>query len=99
MFRMYYLTFHGKFRGTHDQEHHLHESPASMTIPLWVLAVLSVVGGFIGFPHAVGHAIHFPHALDHFLEGPVLVAVGDMSVTGGVINLYEALKLAENWKK
>jgi NADH-quinone oxidoreductase subunit L len=53
MFRLYYLTFHGKFRGTHDQEHHLHESPKSMTIPLVVLAVLSVVGGFIGLPHAI----------------------------------------------
>jgi len=50
MFRLYYLTFHGKFRGTHEQEHHLHESPKSMTIPLIVLAVLSVVGGFIGIP-------------------------------------------------
>lgn len=31
MFRLYYLTFHGKFRGTHEQEHHLHESPKAMT--------------------------------------------------------------------
>ncbi|MDO8992682.1 MAG: NADH-quinone oxidoreductase subunit L, partial [Daejeonella sp.] len=37
MFRMMYLTFNGKFRGTSDQEHHLHESPASMTVPLIVL--------------------------------------------------------------
>jgi NADH-quinone oxidoreductase subunit L len=94
MFRMYYLTFHGKFRGTHDQEHHLHESPASMTIPLWVLAVLSVVGGFIGFPHALGHTIHFPHALDHFLEGPVLVAVGDMTVTVEIILALATMGIA-----
>jgi NADH-quinone oxidoreductase subunit L len=94
MFRMYYLTFHGKFRGTHDQEHHLHESPASMTLPLWVLAVMSVVGGFIGFPHALGHAIHFPHALDHFLEGPVLVAVGDMSVTVEIILALATMGIA-----
>jgi len=50
MFRMLYLTFYGKFRGTHEQEHHLHESPPSMTIPLIVLAILSTVGGFLGFP-------------------------------------------------
>jgi NADH-quinone oxidoreductase subunit L len=50
MFRLYATTFLGKFRGTHDQEHHLHESPAAMTIPLIVLAILSVVGGFIGIP-------------------------------------------------
>ncbi len=38
MFRAVYLTFHGKFRGTHEQEHHLHESPPVMTVPLMVLA-------------------------------------------------------------
>ncbi len=50
MFRLLILTFYGKFRGTHEQEHHLHESPAAMTIPLVVLAVLSVVGGFVELP-------------------------------------------------
>ena len=47
MSRVYFLTFWGKFRGTHEQEHHLHESPLSMTLPLMVLAVLSVVGGYL----------------------------------------------------
>ena len=55
MFRLYYLTFHGEFRGTEDQKHHLHESPASMTLPLIVLAILSVIGGFINLPHFIGH--------------------------------------------
>ena len=55
MFRMYYLTFHGEFRGTEEQKHHVHESPSNMTIPLIVLAVLSVVGGFINLPHFIGH--------------------------------------------
>lgn len=54
MFRMLYLTFYGKFRGTSEQEHHLHESPKTMTIPLMVLAVLSVVGGFINVPEILG---------------------------------------------
>ncbi|GAA4924794.1 NADH-quinone oxidoreductase subunit L [Mucilaginibacter defluvii] len=54
MFRMMFLTFYGKFRGTHEQEHHLHESPATMTIPLIVLAILSIVGGFIGVPEVLG---------------------------------------------
>ncbi len=65
MFRLYTLTFLGKFRGTHDQEHHLHESPAAMTIPLIVLAVLSVVGGFIGIPEAFAENKHW---LEHFLS-------------------------------
>ena len=50
MFRLLFITFTGKFRGTHEQEHHLHESPASMTIPLVILAVLSIVGGLVGIP-------------------------------------------------
>ncbi len=54
MFRMLFLTFFGKFRGTHEQEHHIHESPLSMTIPLIILAILSVIGGFIGIPHVLG---------------------------------------------
>jgi len=52
MFRMLFLTFYGKFRGTHEQEHHLHESPPSMTIPLIVLAILSFKGGLINLPES-----------------------------------------------
>lgn len=50
MFRLFFLTFYGKFRGTHDQEHHLHESPKTMTFPLVVLALCSVFAGVIGLP-------------------------------------------------
>lgn len=55
MFRLLFITFSGKFRGTQEQEHHLHESPAAMTIPLIILAVLSIVGGFVGVPEALLH--------------------------------------------
>ncbi|HEY8898707.1 MAG TPA: NADH-quinone oxidoreductase subunit L, partial [Niastella sp.] len=48
MFRLYFLTFTGTFRGTHEQEHHLHESPAAMTLPLIILAILAVIGGYVG---------------------------------------------------
>lgn len=60
MFRLYATTFLGNFRGTHDQQHHLHESPAAMTIPLMVLALLSVSGGFAGVPEVLGgdHQLH-----------------------------------------
>ena len=50
MFRLLSLTFAGKFRGTDDQMHHLHESPPSMTFPLICLAILSAIGGFVGIP-------------------------------------------------
>ena len=51
MCRLLYVTFFGEFRGTAEQKHHLHESPAVMTVPLMILAVLSIVGGFLNTPH------------------------------------------------
>ncbi len=68
MFRLLFITFSGKFRGTEDQHHHLHESPAAMTIPLIVLAVLSVIGGFVGIPEVF---IHGGDKLGEFLS-PVI---------------------------
>ncbi len=64
MFRLFFVIFTGKFRGTKEQEHHLHESPSSMTLPLMVLAALSVLGGFIGMPVV----FHAPHYLNEFLS-------------------------------
>ena len=53
MFRLVTLTFFGKPR--YDDKHlHPHESPATMTIPLIILAVLSAIGGFIGIPEVFG---------------------------------------------
>jgi NADH-quinone oxidoreductase subunit L len=54
MFRLFFLTFFGEFRGTKEQQHHLHESPMSMTLPLIVLAVLAVVAGYANFPEIFG---------------------------------------------
>lgn len=54
MFRLLMLTFHGSFRGTEHQKHHLHESPIAMTLPLIILAVLSLVAGFVQLPHLFG---------------------------------------------
>lgn len=53
MFRLYFLTFNGSFRGTEEQHHHLHESPAAMTIPLIILAILSIIGGYVGLPEVM----------------------------------------------
>jgi NADH-quinone oxidoreductase subunit L len=53
MFRLYVLTFNGTFRGTEEQHHHLHESPAAMTLPLVILAILSIVGGYVGLPAVI----------------------------------------------
>ncbi len=54
MFRLILLTFFGAERLTAEARHHLHESPASMTFPLTILAVLSVVGGLVGLPAWMG---------------------------------------------
>ena len=54
MFRLLFLVFFGEFRGTEEQKHHLHESPASMTLPLVILAILAAVGGFMGAPMFTG---------------------------------------------
>ena len=54
MFRLLFLAFFGEFRGTEEQKYHLHESPASMTFPLIVLAILAAVGGFMGAPMFTG---------------------------------------------
>ena len=59
MFRLTLTTFHGSFKlpkiiqGAEGAEKYLHESPATMTIPLWSLAGLSIVGGFIGIPNFI----------------------------------------------
>lgn len=55
MFRLLFITFSGTFRGTEEQRHHLHESPSAMTIPLIVLAILSIIGGFVGIPEVFMH--------------------------------------------
>ncbi len=70
MFRLLFLTFYGKFRGTEEQKHHLHESPISMTLPLVVLAILSVVGGFLNLPHFLGEGTS--QKLAHWLH-PIYV--------------------------
>ncbi len=54
MFRLVYLTFSNDFRGTEETKKHIHESPFIMTFPLIVLAILSVIGGFMGLPAVFG---------------------------------------------
>ncbi|WP_158798604.1 NADH-quinone oxidoreductase subunit L [Pedobacter sp. L105] len=97
MFRMIFLTFFGKYRGTHHAEEHIHESPSSMTIPLIVLAVLAAIGGALGIPESLGGH----HWLSHWLA-PVIPQVAEnadsateytlmaVSVVGAVIAIIIA---------
>ena len=69
MFRMMFLTFYGQSRMTAEVEHHVHESPGSMTVPLMVLAVGSVVAGWVGIPHVLGKTLgELPNGIERFLE-------------------------------
>jgi NADH-quinone oxidoreductase subunit L len=54
MFRLLYLTFFREFRGTEEEKHHMHESPAVMTTPLIVLSVLAAFGGVLNIPVLFG---------------------------------------------
>jgi NADH-quinone oxidoreductase subunit L len=94
MSRLYFMTFWGQYRGAHGREHtdqahghhehslDPHESPLSMTGVLWVLAFLSIIGGFIGWPAALGGS--HPTAFQRWLE-PVLLPIG-----GHAFHFHEA---------
>ncbi len=64
MFRLVFLTFFGKERMDEKTRSHIHESPRSMTVPLVILAVFSVIGGFVGIPHIFGVTNQFEHWLE-----------------------------------
>jgi NADH-quinone oxidoreductase subunit L len=63
MFRLLILTFFGSPRYRENEGHHVHESPPSMLLPLVVLAVFSMVAGFVGVPPVLGGSNHIEHFL------------------------------------
>jgi NADH-quinone oxidoreductase subunit L len=64
MFRLVNMTFFGNSRVDHEVEHHIHESPSSMTVPLIILAVLATVGGWVGWPESLGGSDRFTKFLE-----------------------------------
>jgi len=74
MGRLIFLTFFGQPRMSHEVEHHIHESPKSMTGPLVILAICSVFAGYLGFPHSLGGSNRFEKFLEPVFakEAPVL---------------------------
>ena len=82
IWRLMFLTFYGESRVSHEAEHHLHESPPVMTIPLIVLAVLSLAGGWIGWPAAMGGSNHFEHWLEPVFEPAERVLAAQTAAQG-----------------
>ena len=78
MFRLMYLTFFSPSRMSHDVEHHVHESPKSMTVPLVILAICSIGAGWLGWPHSLGGSDRFEKFLEPVFarEAVVLVEEG-----------------------
>jgi NADH-quinone oxidoreductase subunit L len=74
MFRLFLMTFAGSSRVPHEVEHHIHESPRVMTVPLVILAVGAAVAGWIGWPKALGGSNRFEHFLEPVFENPTLRA-------------------------
>jgi NADH-quinone oxidoreductase subunit L len=72
MFRLFFMTFTGSERLSEEARRHLHESSPVMTVPLLVLAILSVIGGYVGLPAVFGVKAD---AIGRFLE-PVVGSVG-----------------------
>ena len=70
MFRLIFLTFHGQSRVDHEVEHHIHESPKSMLIPLVILAALSIIGGWVSWPEILGGNSRFVHFLEPVIAMP-----------------------------
>lgn len=105
MFRLYFITFRGTFRGTHEQEHHLHESPSAMTIPLIILAILSIIGGAIGVPEALGGKHELAQFLspvikiaDHHLDHTTEYILMGLSTALVLASIFTAYTLYKNYK-
>lgn len=75
MGRLYLLTFEGKSRVADKIRGHIHESPLTMTIPLMILAFLSIVGGYMGVPEFIGElaGIHESNLFDRFVSSSITI--------------------------
>ncbi len=105
MVRSYVLTFRGKERWPMAEEVHPHESPWTMTVPLWILGGLAVIGGFVGLPGVIAHGewnwMH--HWLGAAYGGPVAEPVlpahgeGFVAIEWALILLGSAIAVGGVW--
>jgi NADH-quinone oxidoreductase subunit L len=92
MFRLTFLVFYGGYRGDNRTFDHAQESPATMTVPLMILAALSVVGGWIGIPAVLGTTLfgRDVNAFHHWLA-PAIAAVPETAAEQGGAGIELAL--------
>src|SRR5581483_2357272 len=101
MYRLYYLTFHGDFRGTREEDQHIHEAPPSMTVPLWILGGLSLAGGLLGLPQVFGfHPVNLIETWLHPVVPHLANAQGIVEIPAGVeiaVTLVSTLLAVAGW--
>src|SRR6267142_2161279 len=93
MSRLFFLTFSGYCRADEHVEKHIHESPRAMTVPLMILAGLSLIGGWIGWPGALGGENRFEKFLEPILKG-VLPETGEVNIAHHALAKEISLMLA-----
>ena len=86
MFRLVFMTFFGKLRADEKIAGHVHESPKTMTTPLVLLAMLSVIGGFIGIPAIFGGGNHFEHFMHPVFEKSTQIRADALAAQGHVVH-------------
>jgi len=97
MFRLMYLTFHGRPRMSHEVEHHIHESPVSMTAPLVVLALCAIVAGWLGWPHSLGGSDRFTTFLEPVFAGEARVLQEEGRTSQLVAGVEEEKNTSTEW--
>ncbi|MGA2391157.1 MAG: NADH-quinone oxidoreductase subunit L [Candidatus Sulfotelmatobacter sp.] len=97
MFRLMYLTFHGRPRMDHAVEHHIHESPKSMTWPLVALALCAIGAGWLGWPHSLGGSDRFTKFLEPVFAGEARVLQEEGRTSQLVAGVEEERNTSTEW--
>src|SRR6202522_2671210 len=97
MFRLMYLTFHGRPRMDHAVEHHIHESPKSMTWPLVALALRAIGAGWLGWPHSLGGSDRFTKFLEPVFAGEARVLQEEGRTSQLVAGVEEERNTSTEW--
>ena len=96
MTRLTYLTFEGKER-YESHAHHPHESSPLMTVPLWILAILAIVGGYVGLPEIIAHG-HYNFITNSWLGleagGPITNRVLHAEVSTELVLIAVSIAIA-----